>query len=275
MVKSINTVQINGRINEINMQVETKEVELKGANNVSKKVTCKTISKVTFKNPSMTLDVDTYDEEGNVTKTTIIGVNYYTTHEKKLDENGNVVDNPNFKSLMETMNHEKGERIRVNGSFTDNGYASNGEWKQNAPFVTINAFAGSGSRVSETDSSDCRISGIIRNIRHEINPNTEEETGRLKVEFYMLDRDMKTFPIELTVDSDIADDFESNYENGDNAVFNVEITSRQVGSAKKSGGGTFKRRESKMVSGFDVMEISVFSDEMNTKEGKKKKFLAE
>ena len=113
MVKSINTIQINGKVNEINLKVETKEVELKGANNTTKKVTCKSIGKVNFSNPSMTLDVDSYDEEGNVIKTKTVGVNYFTTHEKKLDENGNVVDNPNFKSLETLMEYEKGTRIRA------------------------------------------------------------------------------------------------------------------------------------------------------------------
>lgn len=264
MVKSINRVQFHGAISEFNLQVEEKEVELKRDNN-TKKVKCKSISKVKFTNPSMTLDVDKYDEEGNVIKTDTVGVNYFPVYEKMIDENGNVKDNPQFKALQTIMGYEKGTRIRVDGTFADNSYAKDGEYKENAPFVTVNAFVSSSSKVAEKDSSDGQVSGIIRNIRKEMNSN-EEETGRLKVEFYMFDRDMKTFPIELTVEADIADAFEENYEAGDNAIFNVEVVSRQVGTAKKKGGGNFARRESNMVTGFSAMEISVFSDETQPEE---------
>ena len=213
----------------------------------------------------MTLDVNKYDEEGNVIKTDTVGVNYFPVHEKMLDENGNIKDNPQFKALQTIMGYEKGTRIRVDGTFADNSYAKDGEYKENAPFVTVNAFVSSSSKVSDNDSSDGQVSGIIRNIRREMNSN-EEETGRLKVEFYMFDRDMKAFPIELTVEADIADAFEENYDAGDNAIFNVEVVSRQVGTAKKKGGGNFARRESNMVTGFSVMEISVFSDEAQPEE---------
>ena len=264
MVKSINRVQFHGASSEFNLQVEEKEVELKRETH-TKKVKCKSISKVKFTNPSMTLDVNKYDEEGNVIKTDTVGVNYFPVHEKMLDENGNIKDNPQFKALQTIMGYEKGTRIRVDGTFADNSYAKDGEYKENAPFVTVNAFVSSSSKVSDNDSSDGQVSGIIRNIRREMNSN-EEETGRLKVEFYMFDRDMKAFPIELTVEADIADAFEENYDAGDNAIFNVEVVSRQVGTAKKKGGGNFARRESNMVTGFSVMEISVFSDEAQPEE---------
>lgn len=263
MEKSINRVQLHGAINEINLQVETKEVELKRDTH-TKKMNCKTINKVKFSNPSLTLDINKYDVDGNVVKTDTIGINYFPVHEKMLDENGNVKDNPQFKALETIMNYEKGTRIRVDGTFVDNSYAKDGEYKENAPFVNINAFVSSSSKVSEKDSSDAQVSGIIRNIRHEV--VNEEETGRLKVEFYMFDRETKAFPIELTIEEDIAEAFEDNYEAGDNAIFNVEIVSKQVGNVKKSGGGSFARRESNMVSGYSVMEISVFSDELKPEE---------
>ena len=264
MEKSINRVQFHGAINEFNLQVEEKEVELKREEN-TKKIKCKTINKIKFTNPSMTLDINKYDEDGNVVKTDTVGINYFPVYEKMLDDNGNVKDNPQFKSLQTIMGYEKGTRIRVDGTFSDNSYAKDGEYKENAPFVTINAFVGSSSRVSEKDSSDGQISGIIRNIRREVDSN-ENETGRLKIEFYMFDRDMKAFPIELTVESDLADAFEENYEAGDNAIFNVEVVSKQVGTTKKKGGGSFARRESNMIAGFSVMEISVFSDEAQPEE---------
>ena len=53
--QSLNKIQIVGCLSELNMKVETKEVTLKG-NGTEKKVTCKTIGKADFRNPSMTVE---------------------------------------------------------------------------------------------------------------------------------------------------------------------------------------------------------------------------
>ena len=85
---SINNAQVIGELLEMNLEEITKEVTLKGANGVEKKVTCQQMAKKDFKNPMFLVDV-----KGNA-----IGVDFFSASEKKIDENGQSIDNPNFKS---------------------------------------------------------------------------------------------------------------------------------------------------------------------------------
>ena len=48
---SINNAQVIGELLEMNLEEITKEVTLKGANGVEKKVTCQQMAKKEFKNP--------------------------------------------------------------------------------------------------------------------------------------------------------------------------------------------------------------------------------
>ena len=129
---SINKVQVVGTLLEMNLMEETKEVTLKGANGVEKKVTCRSIGKKEFKNPTFLVEVEKKDEDGNVVSTSNVGIDFYSIAEKKLDEHGNIVDNPRFKS-METVfetylpkvnckSDEKPTRVKIDGSLRENGY---------------------------------------------------------------------------------------------------------------------------------------------------------
>ena len=138
---SINKVQVVGTLLEMNLMEETKEVALKGANGVEKKVTCRSIGKKEFKNPTFLVEVEKKDEDGNVVSTSNVGIDFYSIAEKKLDEHGNIVDNPRFKS-METVfetylpkvnckSDEKPTRVKIDGSLRENGYVDKNtyEWK--------------------------------------------------------------------------------------------------------------------------------------------------
>lgn len=253
--KSTNTIQVAGRLNEVNLKIEEKQIELKKGD-VTKKVTCNRIVKEDFKNPSVTIDVDTYDEDGNVTGTQTVGVNFFVTNEKRLNDNGNVEDNPMYKTISAIFELEKGTRVISRGSFSDNGYANDGEWKEYAPYVSIDAFGCSTSNVPEEDMADGKVSGIIRRVYNEV--VNEEETGRAKIDFWMIDRTGSAFPIELTIPEDTVDDFSSVYEVGDCVTLDVELVSRQVGKTTPVADGGFRKRKSKMVNGYSVLEISVF-----------------
>lgn len=258
--KSINGVQIVGEISEINLQMEEREVELRGANNTTKKVECRTIGKASFSNPSITVTKKTRDENGEVVKEETFGADFYQTHEKRLDDKGKVIDNPRFKAMETIMNMTKGTRVRVEGSFVDSGYAGEDEWKERKPYVNVSAFNCSSTRANneESDIADGKISGIVRTIKHETKGEDGEETGRLKVDFYMFDRNGATFPIELTIEKDLADDFEDLYSAGTCCQLDVELVMHHVGSKKTKRVGGFSRRESNMVQGYEVMEVSVF-----------------
>ncbi len=258
MKQSFNRMQLVGEIEELNFGVETKEVELKGANGVTKKVTCDVIGKKEFKNPNMTVKVCIEDEDGKVHEQTI-GVEFnngFGTNEKKLDENGNLEDNSRFKAMNTIMGYEKGTRVKIDGSLRANEYATEqGEWKSRVMFSAFNC---SSTNVPEKDMADGKISGIVRTIKHETKGEDAEETGRLKVDFYMLDYNCATFPIQLTVEEDLADDFEELYPAGTCCQLDVEFITKHIGQTKVASNGGMRRRQTHMVTGFDATEVSVF-----------------
>ena len=244
--RSINNVQIVGTLKEVNLEYDDTVVnknnpKLKGA-----------IVTTDFKNPSITIDVDGAE----------VGVYFYTTY-KKREKYGKLEDNGNFKSLERIVSGEigLGTRILVNGMLSENGYVNDqNEYKS---YIRVNAFSVSTSNVPDENSTDSRISGIIRNIKKETVTRNDEttETGRLNVEFYFVANDstsgLSAIPINLIVPSDLADDFEDMYSAGDNVIFNYEIASRTVGGAKRSA-HKFGNRDTKMTSGFTVQEFSIF-----------------
>jgi hypothetical protein len=245
--RSVNNVQIVGTFKEHNLKYDADVVnkanpKLKGA-----------ITKVDFKNPSITIDVNGVE----------IGVDLYPTY-KQREKDGKIVENNNFKPIMDIIDGKlvSGEtRVIVNGNLTENGYVNDqGEYKS---YIRINAFGVSTSNVPDEDSSDSRLSGIIRSIKHETVTRGDDttETGRLTVEFYFVANDstngLSAIPVNFIVPADLVDDFEDMYSNGDNVVFDYEITQRTVGGAKKSA-HKFGNRESKMTSGFTVQEYTIF-----------------
>lgn len=253
---SINNTQVIGELLEMNLEEITKEVTLKGANGVEKKVTCQQMAKKEFKNPMFLVDV-----KGNA-----IGVDFFPASEKKLDENGQLIDNPNFKSLKTVLenyipknNAKDGEvptRVKIDGILSANEYVNKDTYEFKS-ITQVNGFRITSTGVPKEDSADCEISGIIRSIIPETKGEDAEETGRLKVELYTFNRNAETTPFTFIVESDLADDFNSFYEAGQSVKLYYEIITKQVGVKKPTTGG-FGRRESHMVSGFSVTEYSVF-----------------
>ena len=255
---SINNCQICGVLKEINLEEITKEVTLKGANGVEKKVTCQQIAKKEFKNPTFLIEVN---RDGQVSD---IGVDFFPASEKKLDDNGQIIDNPNYKAMKTVLENyipkikdaENATRVKVDGLLGVNEYVSKDTYEFKS-FPQINGFRITSTNVPEEDIADCEISGIIRSIIPETKGEDAEETGRLKVELYTFNRNAETTPFTFIVEADLADDFNSFYEAGQSVKLYYEIITKQVGAKKPTTGG-FGRRESHMVSGFSVTEYSVF-----------------
>lgn len=253
--QSINRVQIVGTLKEINLEEQTKEVNLKNGQK-EKKVTCRVLSKKEFKNPMFLIEVNGKDIE----------IDMFGANEKKLDENGNVVDNKNFKSLqtisgfkpmIECKDGEVPTRVKVEGYLRANEYAKDDDWKS---FPVLTAFNMSHTQVPDTDSADGEISGIIKNITPEvkIEDETEIETGRLKVEFYYFDRNGDTYPVTFMVEEDIADAVLDTYEAGNSCKLYYETIIKHVGAKKVSNEGGFGRRDANITSGFSVTEYNIF-----------------
>lgn len=239
MEKSINSIQAVGTVEELNFKIEEKKVELKNGS-TKKETKCKQIIKANFSNPNLTIKVND----------SIIGFNFYPTNEKKLDDNGNIVDNPRFKALQTIMEYEKGTRVKVDGSVANNEYVGqDGEFKS---LINLNAFTVTSTVTSDTDYCDGSLSGVIRAIKPEI--KGEDETERKIVEFLYVNNDA-IFPINLILDEDLVDAFEDNYSKGDCVVLDIECTTRTVGTKsqpKKFG------RDSHRVSGYTVTEYKIF-----------------
>lgn len=239
MEKSINSIQAVGTVEELNFKIEEKEVTLREGTE-TKKVKCKQITKANWSNPNLTLKVND----------SIVGFNFYPTNEKKLDK-GNVVDNPRFKALETIMGYERGIRVKVDGTINNNEYV--GQDNEFHSTVQLNAFTVTSSVTSDNDYCDGSLSGMIKSIKPEM--KGEDETGRKIVEFLYINNE-EIFPINLVLDEDLIDDFEDNYNKGDNVVLDIECVTRTVGvakTAKKFG------RESNRVSGYTVTEYKIFS----------------
>lgn len=267
--RSANWLEVIGTLQETNLVVEEKEVELKGANGTTKKTTCKQIKKSDFRNPSITVQTVIKDEDGEERYTAEIGVDFFPTNEKKLDENGKIIDNPRFKELLKVITEftpqikatsdNVATRVHIKGSLNANEYASAKDGK-NFEFHSFPQVSGfSISTTSQVDDlAEGYISGVIRSIKPEVIGEDAEETGRLKVEFFSFDYQGKATPINFIVDKDMADDFEDMYENGNSCKVNYEIVKRHVGGKKKA---TAFGRSSKLTSGFDVTEYVIFGGE--------------
>ena len=267
--RSANWIEVIGSLQEVNLTIEEKEVELKGANGATKKVTCKQIRKKEFRNPSLTVKSVILDEDGDERYTTVTDVDFFPTNEKKLDENGKVIDNPRFNELkaviedftpqIKATSENPATRVHIKGSLNANEYASAKDGKnfEFHSFSQVTGFSITTTSQSE-DLAEGYITGVIRSIANEVRGEEAEETGRLKVEFFTFDYQGKATPINFIVDKDMADDFEDMYENGNSCKVNYEIVKRHVGGKKKA---TAFGRSSKLTSGFDVTEYVIFGGE--------------
>lgn len=249
--QSINSVQLVGTIEEINLKVED---EVKKKDGTIDKRGAR-VTAADFSNPSLTVSCNgqTY------------GVYLIPQYEKKEDENGKLVENPRFKAAKTIMGYEKGTRVKVEGSLAENGYVGqDGEWKS---VTRIQAFSVSSTNVPDEDSTDARISGMIKSIKEET--RNDEETGRLLVELYSFDYTGATFPTDLVVEKDLtyidedgeeqhitADDFADAFSKGDSVILNVEFNTITVGGGKSEDKVAFGRK-SKIVRGFTKTEIRV------------------
>lgn len=243
--KSMNTVVIVGTLAEVGNLVFDEKME-----NKSNKKLVGAITRSDFKKPAFVVDVNGQK----------IGVNTMPVYKQKVDDKGNIVDNDRFKAFEKIMTYEVGTRVEIKGSISVGSpyMGKNGIIEP----VSINMFSMSTTSAGEDDYAEGKVSGYIKSIKPEVKGEDEDETGRLLVDFWLYNEynDVKEIsPFTLIVEEDVADDFEDTYSDGDNAVLDFDIVSRQVGGKKSKS--AFGKRESKIVGGFSITEYSVFSGE--------------
>lgn len=244
--KSMNTVVIVGTLAEVGNLVYDKDVV-----NKSNDKLVGAITRADFKKPVFVVDVNGQK----------IGVNTMPVYKNKVDKDTKkIVENERFKAFEKIMTYEVGTRVEIKGSISVGApyMGKNGIIEP----VSINMFSLSATGVGDEDYAEGKVSGYIKSIKPEVRGEDEDETGRLLVDFWLYNEynDVKEIsPFTLVVEEDVAEGFEETYSDGDNAVLDFDIVSRQVGGKKSKS--AFGKRESKIVGGFTVTEYSIFSGE--------------
>ena len=249
--KSMNTVVIVGTLAEVGNLVYDKEMKNKTNDKLVGAIT-----RADFKKPAFVVDVNGQK----------IGVNTMPVYKEKVEKDdkgkstGKIVENERFKAFEKIMTYEVGTRVEIKGSISVGSpyMGKNGVVEP----VSVNMFSLSATGVGDEDYAEGKVSGYIKSIKPEVRGEDDDETGRLLVDFWLYNEynDVKEIsPFTLVVDEDVAEGFEETYSDGDNAVLDFDIVSRQVGGKKSKS--AFGKRESKIVGGFTVTEYSVFSGE--------------
>lgn len=242
--KSMNTVVIVGTLAEVGNLVYDKEMKNKTNDKLVGAIT-----RADFKKPAFVVDVNGQK----------IGVNTMPVYKDKVDKDTKkIVENDRFKAFEKIMTYEVGTRVEIRGSISIGSpyMGKNGIVEP----VSVNMFSLSATSVGDEDYAEGKVSGYIKSIKAETRGEDEDETGRLLVELWMYnDYDDSVAPFTLVVEEDVAEDFENTYSDGDNAVLDFDIVSRQVGGKKPKT--AFGKKESKIVGGFSVTEYSIFSGE--------------
>lgn len=242
--KSMNTVVIVGTLAEVGNLVFDEKVVNKNNDKLVGAIT-----RADFKKPAFVVDVNGQK----------IGVNTMPVYKNKVDKDTKkIVENDRFKAFEKIMTYEVGTRVEIKGTIQI-GTPYMGKNGIVEP-VSINMFSLSTTGVGDDDYAEGKVSGYIKSITPEVRGEDEDETGRLLVNLWMYnDYDDSVSPFTLVVEEDVAEDFENTYSDGDNAVLDFDIVSRQVGGKKTKS--AFGKKESKIVGGFSVTEYSIFSGE--------------
>jgi hypothetical protein len=252
--KSMNTVVIVGTLAEVGNLVYDKEMKNKTNDKLVGAIT-----RADFKKPAFVVDVNGQK----------IGVNTMPVYKNKVDkETKKIVENDRFKAFEKIMTYEVGTRVEIRGSISIGSpyMGKNGIVEP----VSVNMFSLSATGVDDVDYAEGKVSGYIKSITPEVRGEDEDETGRLLVNFWMYnDYDDSVAPFTLVVEEDIAESFEKEFSDGDNAILDFDVVSRHVGGKKSNGG--FGTRSSRVVNGFNVTEYSIFNgktfdDESDNKE---------
>lgn len=251
--KSINSVVIEGTLAEVGNLVYDKEMKNKNNDKLVGAIT-----RADFKKPAFVVDVNGQK----------IGVSTMPVYKDKVDkETKKIVENERFKAMQKIMDYEVGTRVKINGSISVGSpyMGKNGIIEP----VSINMYSMSSTSVGDEDKdyAEGRVSGFIKSIKPETRGEDNDETGRLLVELWMYnDYDDSVVPFTLVVNDEVDEDgnkftdgFEEVYSEGDNAIINFDIVSKQVGGKKSKS--AFGSRESKVTNGFSVTEYAIFGGE--------------
>lgn len=244
-IKRINKVQIVGTLAEVGNLKYDETAEKEVTINGEKKKIKGAITRADFKKPAFVVNVNGQ----------MIGVTTLPTYKEKFDDKGELVANERFKAMETIMEYEVGTRVKIDASISVGN-----PYKGKDGFVSVQMFNMSSTSVPEEDFAEGKVSGYIKSIKNETKGEDEEETGRLAVDFWIMNYDGTISPFSLVVEDDIKEGFEENYEDGSNAILLFDVISKQVGSKKSQSAG-FGRKKSNITEGYTVTEYSIFDGE--------------
>ena len=246
--QSVRNVQIVGTLQEMNFDIQTKEVKQNG-----KTVKCRVIMKKDFRNPSMTIDVN-----GDV-----VGVNFIPVYEINRNDGKH---NPKFDGMETIINtyvpeisatpENPATRVKIDGVFDLNEYVDKEKDYTYCSFPQVVCFKPcTHTNVPAEDMAVIDLTGVVGSFSQEI--VNEEETGRLNLTFYSFNKNGEVLPFNLIVPSEFANDFEKNYDIGDSCNLGFKIVSTKSSKSKASnvvfGAGSL------IVNGFSKTEYVLYT----------------
>lgn len=245
-IKRINKVQIVGTLAEVGNLKYDETAEKEVTVNGEKKKIKGAITRADFKKPAFVVDVNGQ----------MVGITTLPTYKKKkANDKEELVANERFKAMETIMEYEVGTRVKIDASISVGN-----PYKGKDGFVSVQMFNMSSTSVPEEDFAEGKVSGYIKSIKDETKGEDEEETGRLAVDFWIVNYDGTVSPFPLVVEDDIKEGFENTYEDGSSAILLFDVVSKQIGSKKSQGAG-FGRKKSNITEGYTVTEYSIFDGE--------------
>ena len=254
--QSMSGFQIVGTLKEIGLSREgIKEREL-GKKGSGIKETCNSISKPNKKDAALAVEVN-----GQVIEVDLP----FGVFEKKINKDGQIVDNPDYKALETVIDtYEVGKtRVKIDGNVIANEYVSNKDGKFHTYAPKIKLFKITSTNVPDTDLAEGTITGILT--QHSKEVFNETETGRIKVRIMSFDYSGNMYPVDIVVpkmgvtddgeEFELADAFEDYFKTNDSVLFNVTAVAVQHGSTQKKSVGL--GRSSNRVSGWVEQEIQL------------------
>lgn len=242
---SIRKAQIIGTLQEMNFDIQTKEIERDG-----KKIKCQAIVKKEFKNPSMTVDVNGMPVGVDFIPTYEIGKD--GKHNQKFDGMKTIIET--YVPAISATEENPATRVKVNGMFGLNEYVDKNDSYKSFPNITCFSPC-THTNVPSDDMAAIEVTGIIGALKDEVEGEDTTETGRLNLTFCSFDKEGNILPFDLIVPEDLADDFKENYEVNDSCELGLEITTKQSGQTKTSN-RTFGKK-SQIVGGYSKPEYVV------------------
>ena len=243
-----NYCNIVGTLKELNLSAEGVKPRKIGFNDNQQEVQCNAMNKTEFNKPMMVVEVNGMAVPIDLK---------FSQAEFGVKKDGSQFENGAYKSLNTIAEQYKlGDRVSVTVSFSRNEYAKDGEIKSFPTFYWVRTTR---SGVPEEDEISGSLVGVVTKMfEEEVN---EETTGRLKVGIATFTYGGELEQFDFVVESDMARDFESAYEQNSVAQIYYTLKSNTTVVETEESTGGFGKKAKKAVSGRTFTEYVIIGGE--------------